>query len=337
MIKLEQVSKKFRSHVAVDNLSFELESGQITGFLGPNGAGKTTTMRMITGYLKPDSGRILVDGKTHEQASEAIRSNLGYLPETTPLYPDMSVIEHIELAAKVHGLGGAERKKAIGRILSVCGLTAHLKHIVTALSKGYRQRLGLALAMVHDPGVLILDEPTTGLDPNQIRDIKNLISELGARKTLLLSTHILHQAPELCDRIILINKGSLRFDGTPAEMAETMPRRNATLTVDQSPEQIIKTLTNIPYIEGVTHAAEEAGFHTYKLTGEVTHENLAHLTQFASERSWRVAACAGEPNNLDEVFAAMTREALPTREAMPTRETESTREAESTQEEVATS
>jgi ABC-2 type transport system ATP-binding protein len=210
-IKVEQLSKVFGEQQAVNHISFEIGSGTIVGFLGPNGAGKSTTMKMLSTYITPTSGKALVCGYDVTEKSMEVRRQVGYLPESNPLYYDMYVREYLEFAAGVHQLGN-RKKSRIDEMIAMTGLQKEVKKKIGALSKGYKQRVGLAQAMIHDPKVLILDEPTSGLDPNQIMDIRDLIINLGKEKTVLLSTHIMQEVQAMCSRVIIINNGNIVAD-----------------------------------------------------------------------------------------------------------------------------
>lgn len=210
-IKVEQLSKVFGEQQAVNHISFEIGSGTIVGFLGPNGAGKSTTMKMLSTYITPTSGKALVCGYDVIEKSMEVRRQVGYLPESNPLYYDMYVREYLEFAAGVHQLG-SRKKSRIDEMIAMTGLQKEVKKKIGALSKGYKQRVGLAQAMIHDPKVLILDEPTSGLDPNQIMDIRDLIINLGKEKTVLLSTHIMQEVQAMCSRVIIINNGNIVAD-----------------------------------------------------------------------------------------------------------------------------
>lgn len=210
-IKVEQLSKVFGEQTAVNHISFEIGSGTIVGFLGPNGAGKSTTMKMLSTYISPTSGKALVCGFDVTEQSMEVRKQVGYLPESNPLYYDMYVREYLEFAAGVHQLG-SRKKSRIDEMIAMTGLQKEVKKKIGALSKGYKQRVGLAQAMIHDPKVLILDEPTSGLDPNQIMDIRDLIISLGREKTVLLSTHIMQEVEAMCSRVIIINNGNIVAD-----------------------------------------------------------------------------------------------------------------------------
>src|SRR5918993_165156 len=213
-IRIENLSKRYGVQTAVDNISFEVKTGEILGFLGPNGAGKSTSMKMITGYLGIGSGEIFVNDQPVRHGSEDIRKHIGYLPENNPLYLDMPVMDYLEFCAVLQGVDKKNIDERIRKMVKVCGLNAEKHKKIGELSKGYRQRVGLAQAMIHDPEILILDEPTTGLDPNQIVEIRQLIKELGKAKTVILSTHILPEVEATCDRILIINKGKIVADGT---------------------------------------------------------------------------------------------------------------------------
>ncbi|HEX2788440.1 MAG TPA: ATP-binding cassette domain-containing protein [Ignavibacteria bacterium] len=219
-IKVENLTKFYGSQAAVNNISFEINKGEIVGFLGPNGAGKSTTMKMITTYLTPNDGKILVDGLDTESESLNVRKKIGYLPETNALYQDMNVVDYLKFAAELEGVEKSKIKSSVEKMIELCGL-GDVKHKdIGQLSKGYKQRVGLAQAMVHDPDVLILDEPTSGLDPNQIIEIRKLIKNLGKHKTLILSTHILQEVQATCDRVLIINKGEIVADGTPDQLQQ---------------------------------------------------------------------------------------------------------------------
>lgn len=217
-IQIENLTKFYGSQKAVDNISFDVKPGEILGFLGPNGAGKTTTMKMITNYISADRGDILIGGKSVHSEEDSIRRNIGYLPEHNPLYQDMAVIDYLEFTAALQGVPKHLIPSKIEEMVAVCGLNVEKHKLIGELSKGYRQRVGLAQAMIHDPEILILDEPTTGLDPNQIVEIRKLIRQLGKEKTVILSTHILPEVEATCDRILIINKGKIVADGTANDL-----------------------------------------------------------------------------------------------------------------------
>lgn len=225
-IKLENLTKYYGDQLAVNNISFEISSGEIVGFLGPNGAGKTTTLRMITTFLAPTSGNIYVDGINAALDPLAVRKKIGYLSEQNPLYNDMNVVDFLIYNARLQTIPETQIKGAVDKMIRVCGLQEVKHKDIKELSKGYRQRVGLAQAMIHDPDILLLDEPTSGLDPNQILEIRKLIKELGRKKTLVLSTHILQEVQAVCDRIIIIHKGEIRADAKPEELQKEIQGQN---------------------------------------------------------------------------------------------------------------
>lgn len=213
-IVVENLTKKYYSQKAIDNISFEVKTGEILGFLGPNGAGKTTTMKIITCFMAPSEGNVKIGDLDIFEHQDEIKRKIGYLPESNPLYLDMPVLEYLQFAAELQGVEKNKIPSRIVEMVHVCGLDIEKHKKIGELSKGYRQRVGLAQAMIHDPEILILDEPTTGLDPNQIVEIRKLIKELGREKTVILSTHILPEVEATCDRILIINKGKIVADGT---------------------------------------------------------------------------------------------------------------------------
>jgi ABC-2 type transport system ATP-binding protein len=215
-IQVEHLSKLYKQQKAIDDLNFNINSGEIVGFLGPNGAGKTTTMKILTGYIPPSSGKAFVNGLDVEENAIEVRKLIGYLPEHNPLYTDMYVKEYLEFVASIYKL--SNKKQRVDDMIELTGLTLERHKKIGQLSKGYRQRVGLAQAIIHNPKVLILDEPTSGLDPNQIAEIRNLITNIGKEKTVLLSTHIMQEVEAMCTRVMIINKGVIVANGQPSEL-----------------------------------------------------------------------------------------------------------------------
>jgi ABC-2 type transport system ATP-binding protein len=222
MIEVRGLVKRYGTVEAVRGVSFSVGREEILGFLGPNGAGKTTVMKILTGFHFPGGGTVLVDGISVEEEPVEVKKRTGYLPETVPLYGELTVSEYLNFIADARGIAGPERKRAVGAAVDACGLGEVRQKRIETLSKGYRQRTGLAQAILHDPPILILDEPTSGLDPNQIIEIRGLIKELGRRKTVILSTHILQEVEATADRVLILNEGSIAAQGTPEEIAGTM-------------------------------------------------------------------------------------------------------------------
>lgn len=250
-IIVENLTKKYGVQRAVDNISFEVKTGEIVGFLGPNGAGKTTTMKMITCFMAPTDGDVKVAGESILEDQEAIKRRIGYLPESNPLYHDMPVVEYLEFMAELQGVPKNKIQSRIVEMIKICGIDKEKHKFIGELSKGYRQRVGLAQAMIHDPEILILDEPTTGLDPNQIVEIRKLIRELGREKTVVLSTHILPEVEATCDRILIINNGKIVADGT-SEILRKQAQGQEVLKVEigeaESKDNVITTLQNLDSI-----------------------------------------------------------------------------------------
>ena len=252
MIKVEHLAKRYADVYAVNDISFEVHQGEIVGLLGPNGAGKTTTMRILTCYMPATSGSANVAGYDVFRESINVRKQIGYLPENVPLYPEMRVREYLLFRAKLKKLPSRERKSKIDECIEKCSITEVQNQIIGTLSKGYRQRVGLADTLVHDPKILILDEPTIGLDPNQIRQVRQLIKELGAKHTILLSTHILPEVEMLCERVIIINKGKIVAMDTPTNLAiQLRAGNNLILEVRGNGEKIKNALTNIKSVKKV--------------------------------------------------------------------------------------
>jgi ABC-2 type transport system ATP-binding protein len=238
MIQVENLRKEFGTKVAVDKVSFSVEKGQVLGFLGPNGAGKSTTMRMITGYFQPTAGKISIGGINMLENPEAAKKSIGYLPENAPLYSDMTVTSFLGFCAELRGLTGAAKSKAIDRVLDLCFLENVRNQSVDTLSKGYKHRTCFAQSIIHDPEVLILDEPTDGLDPNQKHEVRGLIKRMGANKAIIFSTHILEEVEAACSRAIIIDRGKVVADDTPEGLKKLVPGAN---TLDQVFRSITKT------------------------------------------------------------------------------------------------
>ncbi|CAH8243290.1 ABC transporter ATP-binding protein [Paenibacillus melissococcoides] len=258
MLEVNNVSKWYDDRRGVEDLQFAIEQGEIVGFLGPNGAGKTTTMRIITGYLNPTRGSISIGGLTMAEHGAQARSKIGYLPETPPLYPDMSVKGYLSFIADLRGVPVREQKQRIAEMLDKLGLRGREKQIIRSLSKGYKQRLGLAQAIIHKPDLLVLDEPTSGLDPNQIIEIRELIRELGEQHTVLLSTHILPEVNTLCNRVLIIHQGRLVLDERQDRLGAVMGQASSLqLEVKGQESDIISILTALPEVASVDVLAED--------------------------------------------------------------------------------
>ncbi|MFH0985736.1 MAG: ATP-binding cassette domain-containing protein [Candidatus Omnitrophota bacterium] len=261
-IKFENVSKKYGSYHALQNVSFDVKEGEIVGFLGPNGAGKTTAMRILSGFFPPTSGHVSVCGVDMFKHPKKAKQALGYLPETVSLYPDMRVIEYLRFVAKLKGVPAHEMKGHLRNKMSFCGLMDCGHRLIGRLSKGYRQRVGLAQALIADPRVLVLDEPTTGLDPTQIKEIRDLIHALGQNRAVILSTHILPEVSLLCNRVVMINQGQILASGTVPELASCLRDREAVhikLMDSKDQERALKVLGSVPGVEALQVVEETKG------------------------------------------------------------------------------
>ncbi len=240
MIDVTELTKKYGTEPAVDGVSFSIRRGEVVGFLGPNGAGKTTTMRMLTGFLPPTSGRAMVADHDVLTNSLDVRRRVGYLPETTPLYPDLSVVEYLQFIGALRGLAGSALASGVDRAVDACGLGDVLGKDIGELSKGFRQRVGLAQAILHDPDLLILDEPTSGLDPSQVVEVRELVSALGKEKTVILSTHILSEVQAVCSRVIIISRGRIVADGSLADLRQRHTGGGVLNVEIRAPEEAVR-------------------------------------------------------------------------------------------------
>jgi ABC-2 type transport system ATP-binding protein len=299
MIRIENLVKAFGAKRAVDGVSFAVERGEVLGFLGPNGAGKSTTMRMITGFMPPTAGKVTIGG--HDVAESPIEAKrlIGYLPESAASYSDMTVRGFLNFAAEMRGLRGAARKKAVNRVVELCFLQSVLRQSIDTLSKGYRQRTCLAQALIHDPEVLVMDEPTEGLDPNQKHEIRNLIRELGASKAIVFSTHILEEVDAACTRAIIIDRGKIVANGTPEELRSMSELAGAvTLAARGASEERLAKLGRVERLNG--------GFRIYPRDKSRATELAQEVIDLVNLHGWKVEGMYSERGELDEVFRRIT-------------------------------
>ena len=299
-VSAQGLSRKFGAHTAVDGVSIELKRGEILGFLGPNGAGKTTTMQMLTGNLAPSDGAISICGIDLFERPAAAKARIGYLPETPPLYRELTVTEYVALAARLHRVAKAARAAAVNDALTRCGLDEVSKKLIGALSKGYQQRVGIAQAIVHRPDVVILDEPTVGLDPNQIREIRNLIRELGTHHSVILSTHILPEVESVCDRVQILHHGATAFTDTIAGLKQFHGGRIILLGLKRPPPA-----GDIAAIAGVAHV-EAAGETLFRVSFADHADPSEELARRAVEKSWGLYQLAPAQSSLEDVFVQLT-------------------------------
>lgn len=304
-IKLENVTRLYGDQAAVDDISFEVKTGEIVGFLGPNGAGKTTTMKMITGFLAPDAGTISINGIPVWEDPEAVKRITGYLPENNPLYHDMFVTDYLGYVAELQQVPKSKIPARIREMVIVCGLDREKHKKIGELSKGYRQRVGLAQALIHDPQILILDEPTTGLDPNQIIEIRNLIKEAGKEKTVILSTHILPEVEAISDRILIINEGKIVADGSPEDLKRASSGE-ATLRVRldgyQDPAGTVSALEKIV---GVTTVTSQITNGTFIISGSSENINRS-VFGLAVKNGWTILEMTPIETKLEDIFKELT-------------------------------
>lgn len=303
-IRTEHLTKRYGTQLAVDNVSFTVRTGEVLGFLGPNGAGKTTTMRMICGLTSQDGGSVLIGGQAMGPGSVELRKAVGYLPEANPLYEDMPVLDLLRFGARVQGVPRSHINQRIAAMVDACGLGREKHKRTGELSRGYRQRTGLAFAMVHDPAVLVLDEPTTGLDPNQIIEIRSLIKELGRAKTVVFSTHILPEAEAVCDRILIINKGQITADGTPAQLrAKGLGGHVFMVRVAGAmPAEVLPVLQNIELVTAAAAEPEGDGWYRVRMSAPAS----AAIAAACSARGWPVSELRPVENRLEDVFREAT-------------------------------
>lgn len=305
-IKIENLTKTYGPQRAVDDISFEIKTGEILGFLGPNGAGKSTTMKMITSYLAIEDGDIQIGGKSVRDYADELKKHIGYLPENNPLYLDMPVIDYLQYFGTLQGIGSDKLQHRIREMVRLCGLNAEKHKKIGELSKGYRQRVGLAQAIIHDPEILVLDEPTTGLDPNQIVEIRNLIREIGKEKTVILSTHILPEVEATCDRILIINQGKIVANGT-AESLRKQATGQEVIKVRLEDAELetaysaIKDLPSVAMVD-ILDSAEKR----FEIQSQPEASSTRALFQLCVENNWVITEMIPYETKLEDVFRDLT-------------------------------
>ncbi len=306
LLNLEQVSKHFDGLTAVDEVSFTVDRGEVVGFLGPNGAGKSTTMRLITQYYEPDHGQIWFDGAPLEAAGREAKRHIGYLAEDNPLYDDMLVAEYLEFVARLRGLEAAQSRRAIDWVVTQTAIPDVYYRPIGELSKGFRQRVGLAQAIIHQPDLLVLDEPTQGLDPNQRVEIRRLITELGRDRTVILSTHVLPEVQHTCSRLLVIHRGRLAADG-PVEALIAQATGAVQITVEAIGEGLVEGLTELDGVVAVQDAREGAGGRlTVTVTSETGEDVRPAIYELAKARGWTLYELHQETQSLEDVFQQLT-------------------------------
>lgn len=309
MIEIKDLVKKFDKVKVLDHISFTVNKGEILGFLGPNGAGKSTTMKIITSFWSPNSGSVIIDGVKVSQDSIATRTKIGYLPETVPLYEDMKVYEYLKFIAEIRKIKKEDINSRIKDVIESCGLQKVVRKPIEELSKGYRQRVGLAQAIIHEPDILILDEPTTGLDPNQIVEIRDLIKKIGKEKTVIFSTHILSEVSATCDRVIIINNGKIVGEGSPEELTKNSGQKEIIYVKIKGPQnQVLEKLKNIENIVKVDYIDKESdeifGFEIEPKENIDIREKLASTMMNAG---WSILEFNRKVISLEDVFRELTK------------------------------
>ena len=309
MIKVENLSKYYGEVKAVKSINFELNDGEVVGFLGANGAGKSTTLKVMTGYLTATSGNVYVNDLDIQEDALEIQKQIGYLPELNPLYGEMRVYDLLEFTAIIRNITGKAFKNALARVGEQCGLQGVIHRMVSECSKGYKQRIGLACAMIHDPKILILDEPVTGLDPNQIVEIRNLIKNLGTEKLVLMSSHILQEIQATVNRIIIIHKGEIVADGTNEElMSGFMGNTKLTLEIKNAPDESVKALTEkipaLSLIDSTTRSGNQLLHLEYPKDTDPREE----LFQYAIDSKWVITEMSPHSIDLESIFRTLTME-----------------------------
>jgi len=306
LLSLERVSKRFNGIVAVDDISFTVDRGQVVGFLGPNGAGKSTTMRMITQYFEPDGGQIRLDDVPLSEAGREAKKRIGFLPESNPLYGEMLVSEYLDFIAQLRGLNGRERTSSIAEAVSATGLEPVFHRPIGELSKGFRQRIGLAAAILHRPDLLILDEPTEGLDPNQRVEIRRLIADLGRERTVMLSTHVLSEVQSMCSRLLIINRGKIVADGA-VDALVSRASAGVRVSVEAAGANVEERLAALPGVSGVEqHDTAASGRTRLSLTAAGADDIRPAIFELAKTAGWTLFELHQETGSLEDLFRELT-------------------------------
>ena len=308
MIQVENLTKRYAGGEAVRGISFSVEKGEVVGFLGPNGAGKSTTMRMLTGYLPATDGQIEVAGAKLPEESLLVRQRIGYMPENVPLYPEMRVEEFLQYRGRLKRVPRGEIQHRVGLVLDQCGLTEVRKKIIGSLSKGFRQRVGLADALVHNPMLLILDEPTAGLDPHQIRSFRELIKELGQDRTILLSTHILSEVEMVCRRAIIINRGKIEASDTLANLEKRVQAGALQIEVKADPASAKQKISGIAEVSSVVELNRAGDWIAFEVTAAPGKDIRGEVDGLIKKENWPLREFRREKARLEDVFVELTQD-----------------------------
>jgi len=308
MIDVSNLTKSYAGNTAVADVSFQVEQGEIVGLLGPNGAGKSTTMRILACFIPASSGTAMVAGLDVFTQADEVRRRIGYMPENNPLHPDMRVREYLKFRARLKGLSHSRSRERVDAVITQCGLENVSKRIIGHLSKGYRQRVGLADALVHEPELIILDEPTIGLDPSQIRSVRQLIKELGRRHTVLLSSHILPEVEMTCNRVLIMREGRILAADTPENLQKAVGHNGHLITEIAAPLDELKTcFDQMPELAHYTISAAEGAFHRCALTLSGSDDLRPRIFALVVERGWELRELSRVRHSLEEVYIRLTR------------------------------
>jgi ABC-2 type transport system ATP-binding protein len=305
-IKIESLTKKYGVQKAVDDISFEVKTGEILGFLGPNGAGKTTTMQIITNYLAPHEGRVIIGGKDLMEHADELKKHIGYLSENNPLYPEMPVIDYLRFSGLLQCIARERIDERIRDMIRICGVDSEKHKKIGELSRGYKQRVGLAQAMIHNPDILILDEPTSGLDPNQIVEIRKLIRELGKEKTVILSTHILPEVEATCDRILIINRGKIVADGTSDTLRKQASGQEIlNVRIEEGePNEIFETLQQLSSVALVDFTDRKQN--RFEIQSHPNVSSKRDIFNLCVEKNWFLTEIFPVETKLEDIFRDLT-------------------------------
>lgn len=307
MIHVENLTKRYAAKNAIEGVSFEVQTGEILGFLGPNGAGKTTTMRIITGYMPASAGSVQVDGYDVFDNPLDVRRRIGYLPENPPLYPEMTVTGYLRFVAKIKGVPKERLDSEVSRVMDRANVTDVRDRIIAKLSKGYKQRVGLAQALINDPPVLILDEPTIGLDPKQIHEVRELIKELAGNHTVVLSTHILPEVEQTCHRVIIIDRGKIVAVDTPQNLRfQLQGAERVCVEVEGPPAEIISKLKSTPGVMDVRTLEGSNSRHRFQIEGELRKDIRSDLARAIVQNGWGLLELQSATMSLEDIFLKLT-------------------------------
>ncbi|MDA3940956.1 MAG: ATP-binding cassette domain-containing protein [Spirochaetia bacterium] len=308
MISINNLTKYFGETAAVSDICLEIPRGQIIGILGPNGAGKTTTLRMLTGYITPTSGSVVVNGIDASTNFIEVKRHIGYLPESSPIYTDMLVYDYLKFIANIRDIPNSDIFKKFLELSDLCGIREVMHKSVSTLSKGYKQRVGLALALMGDPDILILDEPTSGLDPNQIAEIRSIIKEIGKKKTIIFSTHILSEAEATCDRVVIMNKGQLVADGTAEILkADKSGKKTTLITLEYTDPITVKTI--FAKLKGISKIEMAETTDTLKIKLSTSDDMRVDIYNLIKKQDWILLEMIQESESLEHIFKELTKEA----------------------------